>query len=93
MAEAKKKATKAKKATTAAKKKTTERKVRAPKALGAFGGYFVGAWREIRQVRWPNRRATWSLTVAVLGFSLFWGLIIFGLDLLNQAILNRLILQ
>jgi len=33
--------------------------------------YFRGAWRELKLVRWPTRRATWSLTGAVLAFSAF----------------------
>lgn len=46
----------------------------------ALGGYFVGAWQELRQVRWPNRSATWSLTLAVILFSAFFAAIILGLD-------------
>ncbi len=32
----------------------------------AFGRYLRDSWREIRQVRWPNRKATWKMTLAVL---------------------------
>ncbi len=32
----------------------------------ALGRYLRDSWREIRQVRWPNRKATWKLTLAVL---------------------------
>lgn len=32
----------------------------------AFGRYLRDSWREIRQVRWPNRKATWKMTFAVL---------------------------
>jgi preprotein translocase SecE subunit len=45
-----------------------------------LGGYFKGAWRELREVRWPNRKATWSLTIAVIGFSVFFGAVILLLD-------------
>ncbi len=48
--------------------------------LRAFGGYFKGAWFELRQVRWPNRRATWSMTLAVLLYSAFFVVIILLLD-------------
>lgn len=51
-----------------------------PKPLRSIGGYFKGAWVELRQVRWPNRKATWSLTLAVILFSLFFALVIVGLD-------------
>lgn len=36
-----------------------------------MGGYFKGAWQELRQVHWPTRQATWGLTGAVLLFSVF----------------------
>jgi preprotein translocase SecE subunit len=48
--------------------------------LGSIGGYFLGAWVELRQVRWPNRRATWSLTGAVLLFSAFFVVLVLLLD-------------
>jgi preprotein translocase SecE subunit len=48
--------------------------------LGSILGYFTGAWYELRQVRWPNRRATWSLTGAVLLFTLFFVAFIVLLD-------------
>lgn len=46
----------------------------------AAGGYFKGAWEELRQVRWPNRRATWSLTAAMLVFTAFFVVLILLLD-------------
>lgn len=48
--------------------------------LRAIGGYFKGAWEELRQVRWPNRRATWSLTAAMLIFTAFFAVLILLLD-------------
>lgn len=48
--------------------------------LVAFKGYFVGSWRELRQVRWPNRKQTWALSLAVILFSLALGALIFALD-------------
>lgn len=46
----------------------------------AIGGYFKGAWVELRQVRWPTRSATWSLTGAVLLYTLFFVVLILLLD-------------
>ena len=46
----------------------------------SIGGYFKGSWYELRQVRWPNRQATWSLTVAVLIFTAFFATLILLLD-------------
>ncbi len=50
------------------------------KPFRAIGGYFKGAWEELRQVRWPTRRATWSMTLAVLLYSAFFVAIILLLD-------------
>ena len=48
--------------------------------LRAVRDYLVGSWRELRQVRWPNRKQTWALTLAVILFSLALGVLIFLLD-------------
>lgn len=34
----------------------------------ALGRYLRDSWREIRQVRWPNRKNTWKMTLAVLAY-------------------------
>lgn len=34
-----------------------------------FIGYFAGAWYELKQVRWPTRKATWGMTGALLVFT------------------------
>ena len=46
----------------------------------AAGRYFKGAWVELRQVRWPTRGATWSLTGAVLLFTGFFVVMVLLLD-------------
>lgn len=81
------------KATTVAvakKKEKTQKTRRNP--LAAVLGYFKGAWYELRQVRWPNRKATWSLTGAVLAFAVFFIVFISLLDALFKYIFE-LILQ
>lgn len=55
-------------------------------------GYFTGAWRELRQVRWPNRPATWSLTLAVILFSLFFAVMILGLDYAFNELFRKVLL-
>lgn len=55
-------------------------KFKAPRVLRAIGGYFKGAWVELRQVRWPNRRATWGLTLAVIAYSAFFVVFVLLLD-------------
>jgi preprotein translocase subunit SecE len=62
------------------KKPRAKRRVRGGGVFRAIGGYFKGAWVELRQVRWPNRRATWSLTAAVLAYSAFFVLLVLLLD-------------
>jgi preprotein translocase SecE subunit len=45
-----------------------------------MGRYLKGAWVELRQVRWPTRGATWSLTGAVLLFTGFFVVMVLLLD-------------
>jgi preprotein translocase SecE subunit len=56
-----------------------------------LGGYFVGAWHELREVRWPNRKATWSLTLAVLGFVIFFTVLITLLDALYKYLFELIL--
>lgn len=50
------------------------------RALRAIGRYFKGAWVELGQVRWPDRRATWGMTGALLAFTAFFVVVILLLD-------------
>lgn len=74
------KQTKNKKVEDKAKPKAKRNKKGILKALAAIGSYFKGAWVELRQVRWPNRRATWSLTIAVLIYTAVFVALILLLD-------------
>jgi preprotein translocase SecE subunit len=79
--------------TTGAKEKTVKtRRIKLPRWLRLFGGYFKGAWQELRQVRWPNNRATWGLTLAVIVFSIFFAAVILGLDALFQYLFKEILL-
>ena len=42
--------------------------------------YFKGAWHELRQVRWPDRKNTWAMTGALLAFTVFFIIVILVLD-------------
>lgn len=71
--------------TAASGSKTRSAKVvqTAPKATSTRRrqtGYFKGAWQELKLVRWPTRSATWSMTAAVLLFSLLFTILILVLD-------------
>lgn len=59
---------------------------RSKNPIMAILGYFTGAWYELQQVRWPNRRATWSLTAAVVAFTA----LIAGVILLLDALFKYL---
>lgn len=61
------------------------------KTLFAIGGYFKGAWIELRLVRWPTRRATWGLTFAVILFSAFFVVVILLLDILFKYLFELIL--
>ncbi|MEK7621473.1 MAG: preprotein translocase subunit SecE [Patescibacteria group bacterium] len=72
-------------------KNKPRRKVYNP--LAAFFGYVTGSWDEIRQVRWPNRKATWGMTLAVIAFTLFFSAVILILDSLFQILFKDFLLK
>lgn len=68
------------------------RNVRMPRWIRAIGGYFTGSWRELRQVSWPTRKATWGMTLAVMLFTLVLAVCILLLDLGFEQLFKRIIL-
>lgn len=74
----------AKTAKTSAKTKTAASKPKNSKSrrnpLSAITGYFRGAWQEIKQVRWPDRRSTWGMVGALIVFTAALFLVIILLD-------------
>lgn len=54
--------------------------------------YFVGAWHELKQVHWTNRRGTWKLTIAVLLFSGFFALFILIADWIFNWLIQEVLL-
>lgn len=57
----------------------------------ALGRYIKASWREIRQVRWPNRKATWKMTGAILVYAALVLIIILLLDALFTFIFNNIL--
>jgi len=49
--------------------------------FAALGRYLRDSWREIRQVRWPNRKATWKMVLAVLVYTALFVVLITLLDM------------
>ncbi|MFZ1301205.1 MAG: preprotein translocase subunit SecE [Candidatus Microsaccharimonas sp.] len=85
------KATKVSKKTTKTVKTAKEPSNWFTKALYAIGRYFKGAWVELKQVRWPTRKATWGLTLAVILFSAFFVVLILLLDAFFKFIFELII--
>lgn len=63
---------------TAASKPKNSKSRRNP--LSTITGYFRGAWQEIKQVRWPDRRSTWGMVGALIIFTAALFLVIILLD-------------
>ncbi len=54
-------------------------------------GYFRGAFRELRQVRWPNRKETWKMTLSVIVYVVILAVAIMLLDALLSLIFKQLL--
>lgn len=72
-------------------KKVKATKTKKKSVFSAMAGYFKGAWIELKQVRWPTRRATWELTLAVIVFTAFFVALIVLLDLGFQKVFELII--
>lgn len=59
--------------------------------LKAMGTYFKGAWAELRQVRWPDRKSTWAMTLALLAFTAFFVVVILFLDFLFSELFKLIL--
>ena len=62
------------------KKSETPAKKARKNAFARAWTYFKGAWTELRLVRWPDRKATWGMTGALILFTLFFVVVILLLD-------------
>ena len=79
--------------------KRKEEPVKAPVWAGTEGRGPVGWWNntrnfftevrnEMRRVTWPSRKEVYATTVVVIITSAFFGLYLFGLDVLLNAAVN-----
>ena len=57
----------------------------------AIGRYFKESWQEIRQVRWPNRKATWKMVLAVIIYAAIFVAFLMALDALFSLIFNQIL--
>ena len=56
-----------------------------------LGRYIRDSWRELRQVRWPNRKATWKMLLAVLAYTIIFVIFISLLDLFFTWLFNLIL--
>ena len=56
-----------------------------------IGRYIKDSWGEMRGVRWPNRKYTWKMTIAVLVYCAIFLAFIVLLDALFSLIFNNLL--
>ena len=93
---------KAKKPAKNNKSKSKKTKIKVPKWLkavgrffgkifGPFGRYVKGAWEELRVTKWPNRRSTWGLTLAVIIFAILFAALILTVDNLFDWLLKLIL--
>ena len=57
----------------------------------ALGRYLRDSWREIRQVRWPTRKATWKMVLAVLIYTALFVVFITLLDMFFSWLFSLII--
>ena len=97
---AKKVEKRAKKAEIRAKKRQNEKKIvkiiKAPFrgiawVFCAIGRYFRDSWLELRQVRWPSRRATWKIFLAIVIYAALIMVLILLLDVLFTYLFNSIL--
>lgn len=72
-------------------KKSSEKPFILIRPIVYFFRYLRDSWHEIRQVRWPSRKATWKLFFAIIIYTLLIGTIIMLLDIFFTWLFNTII--
>lgn len=57
----------------------------------ALFNYLRDSWKELRQVRWPNRKATWKMVIAVLLYTALFVVLISLLDIFFTWLFNLIL--
>jgi preprotein translocase SecE subunit len=84
--------TKSKKSTPPPRPNRLLRLLKAPLIpLRPIARYVHNSWLEIRQVRWPDRKLTWKMTLAVIVYTAIFIVIIAALDALFTFVFNNLL--
>lgn len=50
------------------------------KPIILFNRYLKNSWLELKKVHWPSRKSTWAMVFAVVGYSLFFLVLVLALD-------------
>ena len=58
-----------------------------------FRGYFLNSVRELKQVRWPDRKTSWRLTFTVIAFSAVFAVITTSLDFGFERLAKQIFLK
>ena len=58
-----------------------------------FRGYFINSWREVRKVKWPDRKTSWKLTLVVVAFSLVFAIFTAALDIGFEKLAKQIFLK
>lgn len=56
-----------------------------------LGRYLRDSWHELRQVRWPNRKTTWKMVLAVIVYTIIFVVFISLLDLFFSWLFNLIL--
>ncbi|MCL2038469.1 preprotein translocase subunit SecE [Candidatus Saccharibacteria bacterium] len=75
-------------------KKATQKSGGSPKIFRPFirfGSYIAASFRELRLMRFPNRKAAWKMTFAVIIYALIFFIFISLLDAFWSAVFQRIL--
>ena len=56
-----------------------------------FNRYLKNSWLELKKVHWPSRKSTWAMVFAVVGYSLFFLVLVLALDNLFSYIFKLML--
>lgn len=70
------------------KKKTDKKPFILVRPFVYLGRYIRDSWKELRQVRWPNRKTTWKMVLAVLAYTAIFVIFISLLDMFFTWLFN-----
>ena len=57
----------------------------------ALGRYLADSWKELRQVRWPNRSTTWKMVAMVIVYTLIFVVLLVVLDVLYEFVFSKIL--